>query len=242
MNPSPTQRVVWITGAGSGIGFALAERFAAGGDTVIVSARSKEKLEVLQKNILTSKGACDLLPCDVQNEQSTLAAAEKILKKYNMVEVLINNAGVTYFKDFLSTSIQEFDHVINTNLRGLFLTAKAVVPTMVQHHAGKVINILSFVTKTTYTKSSVYSASKAGAEALMNGLRAEVRGEGVHIVNVYPGATLTPIWHPKHQEKFHDQMLKPEDIAEMVFQVSIQPTSMMVEELVLRPQVGDFQV
>jgi NADP-dependent 3-hydroxy acid dehydrogenase YdfG len=76
----------------------------------------------------------------------------------------------------------------------------------------------------------------------MNGLRAEVRGEGVHIVNVYPGATLTPIWHPKHQEKFHDQMLKPEDIAEMVFQVSIQPTSMMVEELVLRPQVGDFQV
>jgi len=197
---------------------------------------------VLQKNILTSKGVCDLLPCDVQNEQSTLAAAETIFKKYNTVDVLINNAGVTYFKDFLSTSIQEFDHVINTNLRGLFLTTKAVVPTMVRHHAGKVMNILSFVTKTTYTKSSVYSSSKAGAEALMNGLRAEVRSEGIQIVNVYPGAVLTPIWHPRHQEQFHDQMLKPDDVAEMVFQVSVQPSSMMVEELVLRPQVGDFKV
>jgi NADP-dependent 3-hydroxy acid dehydrogenase YdfG len=242
MSYSLTPRVVWITGASSGIGVALAKRFAAGNDMVIASARSKEKLEALQKDIHASTGACELLVCDVQNEQSTFTAAEAILKKYAMVDVLINNAGVTYFKDFLSTSVQEFDHVINTNLRGLFLTTKAMVPTMVQHHAGKVINILSFVTKTTYTKSSVYSASKAGAEALMNGLRAEVRSEGVQIVNVYPGATLTPIWYPKHQEKFHDQMLKPEDIAEVVFQVSIQPSSMMVEELVLRPQVGDFQV
>ena len=168
--------------------------------------------------------------------------AESILKKHDKVDILINNAGVTYFKDFLSTSIQEFDHVIDTNLRGLFLTTKAIVPVMVQQHSGLVINILSFVTKTTYTKSSVYSASKAGAEALMNGLRAEVRNHGVHIVNVYPGAVCTPIWHPQQQEKFHDRMLKPEEVAEIVYQVSLQPSSMMVEELVLRPQVGDLQV
>jgi NADP-dependent 3-hydroxy acid dehydrogenase YdfG len=242
MNRTAAQRVVWITGASSGIGFALAERFAAGGDRVIASARSEEKLKTLQQTIHSANGSCEPLPCDVQDERAVLAAAETILEKHKKVDILINNAGVTYFKNFLSTSVKEFDHVINTNLRGLFLTTKAVVPAMMQNHAGMVINIVSFVTKTTYTKSSVYSASKAGAEALMNGLRAEVRHDGVHIVNVYPGAVYTPIWHPQHQEKFRDQMLKPEDVAEMVFQVSIQPSSMMVEELVLRPQIGDFQV
>jgi NADP-dependent 3-hydroxy acid dehydrogenase YdfG len=236
------QRIVWITGAGSGIGFALAERFSAGGDVVIASARSEGKLKALQEKILSAHAQCDVLPCDVQNEKSIHNTADAILKKYDRVDVLINNAGVTYFKDFLSTSVQEFDHVINTNLRGLFLTTQAVVPPMVQHHAGLVINILSFVAKTTYTKSSVYSASKAGAEALMNGLRAEIRREGIQIVNVYPGAVLTSIWRPQHQEQFRDQMLKPKDVAEMVYQVSIQPASMMVEELVLRPQIGDLQI
>jgi short-subunit dehydrogenase len=105
-----------------------------------------------------------------------------------------------------------------------------------------VLNILSYVVKEVYTKSAAYSSSKAGTEAMMNVLRSEVRRQGIHIVNVYPGAVSTPIWRQSQREKFGNQMLTPEQVAEMLFQVSIQSPSLMVEEIVLRPQGGDLQV
>jgi short-subunit dehydrogenase len=105
-----------------------------------------------------------------------------------------------------------------------------------------VINVLSYATKARYTKSSVYSASKAGAEAMMNSLREEVRDQGIKIVNVFPGATLTPMWHQKHQEWYGDQMMHPEDVAEAIYEVTLKPKSVMIEDLVIRPQIGDLRV
>jgi NADP-dependent 3-hydroxy acid dehydrogenase YdfG len=142
----------------------------------------------------------------------------------------------------MDTSIEEFDHIINTNLRGIFLTTKAVLPAMLQNQSGLVLNILSYVVKEVYTKSAAYSSSKAGAEAMMNVLRSEVRRQGINIVNVYPGAVSTPIWRQNQREKFGNQMLTPEQVAEMLYHVSSQPSSLMVEEIVLRPQGGDLQI
>lgn len=242
MDHSQTQRIVWITGASSGIGFALAERFASGGDVVVASSRSKQKLNALQNMIQSRQQQCEILTCDVQLEESVGTASREILEKYSSIDVLINNAGVTYFKNFASTTIQEFDHIINTNLRGSFLTTQSVLPSMLQQKQGLIINILSYVTKTTYTQSSVYSASKAGAEALMNGLRAEVRKEGIRIVNIYPGATATPIWRQSYREQHEAEMMQAADVADIVFDLSMQPRTLMPEELVLRPQIGDLNV
>jgi sepiapterin reductase len=235
-------RIVWITGASSGIGKALSEVFAERGDTVIASARTESKLNELRRQILASNGACEIIKSDVQSEDSVSDAVKKILELYGHIDVLINNAGVTYFKDFMETSIEEFDHVVTTNLRGTFLTTKAVLSAMLQNQNGLVINILSYVVKEVYTKSAVYSSSKAGTEAMMNVLRSEVRRQGVNIVNVYPGAVSTPIWRQDQREKFGNQMLTPEQIAEMLYQISIQPPSIMVEEIVLRPRGGDLQL
>jgi Short-chain alcohol dehydrogenase of unknown specificity len=190
----------------------------------------------------TARGTCEIIKCDVQSEASVSETVKKILELHGNIDVLINNAGVTYFKDFIDTSIEEFDHVINTNLRGTFLTTKAVLPAMLQNQTGLVLNILSYVVKEVYTKSAVYSSSKAGTEAMMNVLRSEVRRQGINIVNVYPGAVSTPIWRQNQLEKFGNQMLTPEQVAEMLYQVSIQPPSLMVEEIVLRPQGGDLQI
>jgi len=235
-------RITWITGASSGIGRALAEAFTLHGDIVIASARTESKLKELSQQISAAHGTCEIIQCDVQSEASVFEAVKNILKLHGYVDVLINNAGVTYFKNFIDTSIEEFDHVINTNLRGTFLTTKAVLPEMLQNRNGLVLNILSYVVKEVYTKSAAYSSSKTGAEAMMNVLRSEVRRQGINIVNVYPGAVSTPIWRQSQREKFGNQMLIPEHVAEMLYQVSIQPPSLMVEEIVLRPQGGDLQI
>ena len=237
-----TPRVVWITGASSGIGHALAEVFARHGDTVIASARNFAKLEELKAGLASASGVCLIRRCDVADERQVQEVGESILKEFGSVDLLINNAGVTYFKDLTETTTKEFDEVISINLRGLFLTTKLVVPAMVERGAGVIINILSYAGKVTYTGSSAYAAAKAGAQAMMDVLRAETRGKGIKIVNVSPGAVLTPIWHPKVRDRYGHLMMKPEEIAEVLFDLSMHPASIMIEDIIIRPQAGDLKV
>ena len=105
-----------------------------------------------------------------------------------------------------------------------------------------IVNIQSFAAKTTYTGSSVYSASKSGGVALMDCLRAEVRSKGLKVLNVYPGATLTPMWNLRQQKRYAKVMMTPAEVAWKIFEATRLPESMMIEELVLRPQIGDLKV
>jgi len=235
-------RIVWITGASSGIGRSLAEEFASHGDSVAATARNLSNLTALQGQIEASSGTCAVFQCDISNAEQVRATAELINTSLGSVDILINNAGVTYFKDFASTTIEQFDEVVATNLRGLFLSTKAVLPGMLERGNGLIINVLSYAAKATYTGSSVYAASKAGAEAMMKVLREETRNRGIKIINVHPGATFTAIWHPKHREKYGHQMMKPAEIAKVVYDLSCQPPSVAIEDVVIRPQIGDLQV
>ena len=240
MSPSP--RIVMVTGASSGIGRALAEEFAARGDAVAAIARSREKLEDLRAHCIKRNARCEMYTCDITNAVHVSEVHEAIEKELGSVDVLINNAGATSFKDFASTSVEDFDAVVNTNLRGLFLATKAVLPRMLERGSGLIMNVLSYTAKAVYTGSGVYSASKAGAEALMNVLRAETRNRGIKVVNIYPGAVLTPIWHPKHRDRYGTQMIRPEEIARVLYEISCQPPSMIIEDVVIRPQAGDLKV
>lgn len=235
-------RNVWITGASSGIGRALAFEFASHGDTVIASSRTRQALELLCNNLQSATGKCIVLECDVRQAGQLQRVHRELLAAGTEVDILVNNAGVTSFKDFISTTVEEFDDIVDTNLRGLFLATQTVLPGMVSRGAGTIINVLSYAGKSVYTGSSAYAASKAGAEALMNVVRAETREKGVKIVNVYPGAVLTGIWNPRHQERYGGRMMKPEEIARIIYDVSCQPASMMIEDLVIRPQGGDLKV
>jgi 3-oxoacyl-[acyl-carrier protein] reductase len=234
------KRNIWITGASSGIGFSLVEQFAAHGDNVIASARDESKLNKLSEHLNSLLLNVDIDLCDVRNDEAVSSTAKRILAKYGTVDILINNAGITCFNDFLSTSLQEYEDVINTNLRGIFLTTKSILPAMAQQRFGIVLNILSFVVKKIFKRSAIYTASKAGADAMMNVVRAEVRHLGIKIVNIYPGAVATPMWHPRQLEKYNSQMLAPNDVASTIYQVSCQQPSSMIEELILRPQNGDL--
>ena len=239
-NRSP--RIVWITGASSGIGKALVELFVGGGETVLASARSKRKLITLQRALAGAAGECIPFACDVRDERSVRATAKEIMTRFKRIDLLINNAGVTSFKNFVGTSVKEFDSIIGTNLRGIFLVNNSVLPDMLKRKRGMIVNIQSFAAKTTYTGSSVYSASKSGAAAMMDCLRAEVRGKRIKVLNVYPGATLTPMWKAPHRKRFAEVMMVSGEVARQIFEATRLPDSMMVEEIVLRPQMGDLTV
>ncbi|MFZ1976908.1 MAG: SDR family oxidoreductase [Bacteroidota bacterium] len=234
-------RRVWITGASNGIGAEAAKCFALNGDRVFATARSEQKLRQLKAHIDALRASCEIMVCDVCDESSVTGTGRKILEHFGGLDMLVNNAGVTYFKDFMETTIQEFDHVLNTNLRGTFLCTQTVLPAMIAQQSGLILNVLSFVTKQVYTKSAAYAASKGGAEAMMNVLRAEVRRRGIQIVNVHPGAVRTSIWPDQQRLDYADQMLDPQQAAEMLYKISRQPSSMMVEEVTFRPQGGDIE-
>ncbi len=233
-------KIIWVTGASTGIGKAIAEKFSSKGCTVVITARSKSRLDDIVKEIrLTGREAMAYV-CDVSSERSVIHTAKKIQEKYGTIDVLINNAGATVFKSFLDTETKDYDNVIDTNLKGPFLCMKAVLPQMIRKKTGSIINILSVAANTTFENSSVYSASKAGMQAMASCIRKEVRKHNIKICNIYPGAVETDMWDIKARQQFRNRMMTPADIGEITFDVYNKPERLMVEDLVVRPVKGDL--
>jgi len=232
--------VVWVTGASQGIGREIAKAFAQIGGTVIATSRSKLGLDTLVKEIRRAGGIAYAYVCDVSSEKSVRSTAQQVFSRFGHVDVLVNNAGVTYFKSIRSTTAGEFDEVIQTNLRGTFLCIKAVLESMIRRRFGHIINILSTASRKTFTASGAYSASKAGALALTNVLREEVRPFGIKVTAVIPGSTETRMWSASDRRKYRHRMMQPADVAAMVVAVYQQPERVHTEEVVIRPQLGDL--
>lgn len=232
---------VWITGASSGIGLALAKDFAHRGSTVIISSRSKEKLLAAMKEI-GSEYRVFLFPCDVSSEEQVRNVYDKMFQTNLKVNVLINNAGTYSHGQFLGFPLEKFDESFATNVRGVFLCTQAVLPQMIESKFGIIVNILSVVVTKTFVNASVYSATKAAVLAMSKSMREELRDKNIKVMNVYPGATLTNIWSAKVAEKFGSRMMKPEEVASTIL-CNIENSlrnGVMVEELIIRPQMGDL--
>lgn len=230
---------IWITGASSGIGKASAKEFARIGSKVFVSSRRKSELERLNLELKEENLSAEIFPCNIASSANVDQTVKKILANNN-INCLINNAGITSFKLAEENSINEIDDIIHTNLLGPIYSIKAVLPSMIKQGGGTIINILSVVTKKVFTQNSIYSASKHGLIGYTNSLREEVRKHKVRIINVIPGATLTPMWSASTREKFGDRMMTPEEIAQVIVWLYLQKGNLVTEEIVLRPILGDL--
>ncbi len=233
-------RVVWITGASTGIGFELAKVFAKAGYTIVATGRRKSRLVSLVSEIKFAGHEAYAFVCNIQSERSIISTKKKILEKCKTIDVLVNNAGVTVFKSFVETKSPEFDSVIGTNLRGSFLATKAVLPLMIKRKSGHIINVLSVSANTVFTESSAYSASKAGLLAMSNVLRAEVRKFNIKVSNILPGAVDTAMWSPVMRQRYSKRMMTPRELAEVVLTVAVQPKKVLIEDVVVRPIKGDI--
>lgn len=233
------KKAVWITGASSGIGKALALKFAKNGIHVLGIARRIDLLNEIKKELgeFAAFFVCHRL--DVSDFSLVNEFYQKISSEYN-VECLINNAGTTSFKNAIDNSIQEIEEIIQVNLLGSIYSIKTVLPEMLERKSGTIINILSVVTQKIFTASSAYSASKSGLHAYTKVLREEVRDKNIRVINVSPGATATSIWPEGVLQKYSERMMSAEAIAELIYQVYSEKSNLVSEELVLRPIKGDL--
>lgn len=237
---SLSRPVVWVVGASSGIGREIARSFAAVGATVCVSGRRRTLLERLRREITASGGRAYSVPLDVSDARSVASAWKAVRRTAGPVDVLVNNAGVTVFKSFLDTSLREFHSIVATNLLGPAACMKAVLPDMVRRRKGWVFNIISNSAVKTFERSSAYTASKAGMLGFGRVLREELRAHNIRVTNVLPGATDTPMWHASTREKYRHRMMSPAGVAEAVLQAYLLPRDVVVDELRVRPLLGDL--
>jgi sepiapterin reductase len=235
-----SEKVIWITGASTGIGREIAMEFSKAGHIIVATARRKSRLVNLVSEIKFAGREASAFVCNVASERSVQITAKRIREKYGSIDCLVNNAGVTVFKSFADTKVYEFDYVIETNLRGAFLCLKNVLPQMIKNKRGHIINILSVAANTVYEDSSVYSASKAGLLALTNSIRKETRRYNIKISNILPGAVETAMWDSKTRAKYKNRMLSPSDVAKIVIEVFNQPKKVLVEDIIIRPIKGDI--
>jgi short-subunit dehydrogenase len=230
---------IWITGASSGIGKALATEFAKIGCNVFVSARRAQELERLKDEAGKIGDNIFPFPCNVASSTNVDQTVKKILNEFEL-DCLINNAGVTSFKHASDNSVNEINDIINTNLLGSIYSIKSVLPSFIKKESGSIINILSVVVDKTFTRSSVYAASKMGLLGFSNSLREEVRKHNIRVINVVPGATDTSMWSQETRKEKSDLMMNPESIAHIIVSAYLQKDNLVTEEIRLRPITGDL--
>jgi short-subunit dehydrogenase len=186
------QKIVWITGASSGIGEALAYAFARRGATLILSARNETELTRV-KNNCTSPEKVHLFPLDIANHCSAFKTGNEILEKFGHVDILINNAGVSQRSMASKTQFLVDKSIINTNFLGTVAVTKSVLPAMVSRKVGHIVVISSVVGKIGTPLRSSYAASKHALHGFFDSLRAEVADKNIGVLLVCPGFVQTNI-------------------------------------------------
>ena len=233
LNPLHEQVAV-VTGAGRGIGAAIARKLAGLGAVVILCGRKREPLESRAGEIRRDGGQAEVLPCDVTDLSSVEAAALYIDKTHACADILVNNAGIGGFGGPLHEMPPEsWDAVLNTNLRGVYYCIRSFAPMMVRAKNGHIINISSLAGKNPLPNGAAYAASKWGLNGLSYSVAEELRTHNIRVSVVCPGSVDTEL--SPHTGKDSKKMLRPEDVAHVVAMLVTQAPQSFVSEILLRP-------
>ena len=237
-------KTILITGATSGIGEACARKFAAMGSNLILNGRNEDKLERLKQE-LTALGIEVLtLPFDVRDRQAMRQALDSLQGQWKAIDVLINNAGLVLGMDKEHEgSLDEWDVVIDTNIKALLAMTRMIVPGMIERGCGHIINIGSIAGDAAYAGGSVYCATKAAVKALSDGLRIDLVDTPLRVTNIKPGMVETNfsvIRFRGDQQKADAvyegiQPLTGDDIADVVYYTASAPAHVQIAEVLVMP-------
>ena len=186
------KKTVLITGATSGIGLGCARKFAENGDRLILTGRNEEKLEDIRKELTDNGSEVLTLVFDVRDRQAAGQAIENLPAAWRQVDVLINNAGLALgLEPEFEGSLDDWETMIDTNIKGLLLMTRLIVPGMIERNRGHIINIGSVAGDAAYAGGNVYCATKAAVKALSDGLRIDVADTAIRVTNLKPGLVET---------------------------------------------------
>ncbi|MCK4831045.1 SDR family oxidoreductase, partial [bacterium] len=233
-------RVALITGASKGIGKAVAKKLAKHGASIAAAATNKGLLENLVQELVDSGVECIALPCDVSRLQDCEHFVQKILSRFEKIDILVNSAGVGYSGKIVESNPVEVDKMIKVNVLGVYYMTRSVLPGMIKHRNGDVVNIGSVAGIKYSPNFAIYSATKFAVRAFSEALRNEVQCHHIRVTLIHPGMTKTPFFDsfskggsPIPVDK--GDILRPEDIASAIYFALTRPDGVALNELTVRP-------
>ncbi len=236
-------RIVLITGATSGFGKAMAEKFASKGYDLILTGRRRDRLEEIQQHLCNKyNGAVIILNFDVQDKKQTFDAINNLSKDWQGIDILINNAGLAAGRDYFDeASMDDWETMIDTNVKGLLYVTKAVLPFMIERKQGHIINIGSTAGKEVYEKGNTYCASKSAVNALSQAMRIDLLRHKIKVTAIHPGAAETEFSMGRFKgdttqaAKVYEgyKPLTATDVADVTFYCATLPAHVCINDLVM---------
>ena len=238
-------KIVFVTGSSSGIGAATAMEFARHGAKLVLCARRLDRLQAMDAE-LRDAGAEDLLllEMDVRDREAVKRALGELPEAWRSIDVLVNNAGLSRgLTKLYEDNIENWEEMIDTNVKGLLYVTRAIVPGMVERNHGHVINLGSIAGHMAYANGSVYCATKAAERFISDGLRIDLNGTALRVTSIDPGMVETDF--SKVRFRGNDELaaktyqnidpLKAEDIADAIVWAATRPTHVSIQSIVLTP-------
>jgi len=227
-------QIAVVTGAGRGIGAAIAKTLATMGAIVVLCGRSRQPLDRTAKEISHEGGVSEVVQADITDATAVENLAKHVHSTHGRIDILVNNAGIGGFGGPLhEMPPNSWDQVLNTNLRGVYYCIRAFAPAMIRARSGHIINISSLAGKNALPNGAAYAASKWGLNGLSYSVAEELRGYNIRVGVVCPGSVDTEL--SPHTGKDARKMLKPEDVAHVVAMLVTQAPESFASEVLLRP-------
>ncbi|HCY0596737.1 TPA: SDR family oxidoreductase [Staphylococcus aureus] len=226
-----TDKVAVVTGAGSGIGEAIATLLHEEGAKVILAGRNKDKLQNVANQL--AQDSVKVVPTDVTKKEEVDELIKIAQQTFGGLDIVINSAGQMLSSKITDYQVDEWDSMIDVNIKGTLYTAQAALPTMLEQSSGHLINIASISGFEVTKSSTIYSATKAAVHTITQGLEKELAKTGVKVTSISPGmvdTAITAAYNPTDRKK-----LEPQDIAEAVLYALTQPKHVNVNEITVRP-------
>ncbi|HCW9365333.1 TPA: SDR family oxidoreductase [Staphylococcus aureus] len=226
-----TDKIAVVTGAGSGIGEAIATLLHEEGAKVVLAGRNKDKLQNVANQL--AQDSVKVVPTDVTNKEEVDELMKIAQQTFGDLDIVINSAGQMLSSKITDYQVDEWDSMIDVNIKGTLYTAQAALPTMLEQSSGHLINIASISGFEVTKSSTIYSATKAAVHTITQGLEKELAKTGVKVTSISPGmvdTAITAAYNPSDRKK-----LDPQDIAEAVLYALTQPKHVNVNEITVRP-------
>jgi len=238
-------KTVIVTGASSGFGKAIAESFAKAGARLIISARRIDRIKKLAAELKKKyKAEVLALELDVRKKSAVFNAIKNLTAKWNNIDILVNNAGLSRGLDLIQDgSIQDWEEMIDTNIKGLLYVTRAVLPGMVKRNSGHIINIGSIAGHEVYPKGNVYCASKHAVDAITKGIRMDVVDTDIRVTTIDPGLAETEFSIVRFRGNVNKaktvyngiDALRAEDIADAALYAASRPLRVNIAEIIILP-------
>lgn len=246
MNQDIAGKVVVITGASSGLGEATARQLSSLGAHLVLGARRQDRLEALAADIRGAGGKVEIVVTDVTRKQDVVALVQAALTNFGRLDVMINNAGLMAVAPLAELKVDEWDSMLDINVKGVLYGIAAALPVFQKQDSGHFINIASVAGLKMFGNATVYSATKFAVRAISEGLRAEVGGK-IRSTVISPGAVESELKHgSSHAESasavrdFYEMAIPSDAVARAIAYAIMQPADVDINEIVLRPTAQEF--